>query len=143
MILSGISQGTQFILDRSIRSARWAVGLGSAACVGARNRVRDCTLSLGYRTLSPEYFDRVFQFTTGKSIAEHSWTPLHLAAMLGTKEEVEKLIAEGSDLNVRDSEEYTPLFRSIDSANHSACQILLKKGGSSFGQLAYASIGVR
>lgn len=128
MVFSAISGGAQSTLDRGVTTARWAKDLGSAVCVETRKRVRDCTVYLGFRTLSPEYFNRMFQFATGESVVDHRWTPLHLAAMLGTKEDVEKAIAAESDLNVRDSDEFTPLLHSIHCANVTASQILLKKG---------------
>lgn len=52
---------------------------------------------------------------------------LHTAAFLGRVDEIERLLDEGSDVNVRDYANWTPLHVAVDQGHVDAVKLLLKK----------------
>ena len=52
-------------------------------------------------------------FEINERNASSRWTPLHLAAFRGQVAEIVRLVAEGADVNARDTEGWTPLLCAI------------------------------
>jgi len=62
------------------------------------------------------------------SVKESGITPLLLAAMQGNKTMVELLLANGADVDEKDSKEYTPLMHAAEKGHTDLVKYLMEKG---------------
>lgn len=63
--------------------------------------------------------------------------PLHLAALNGSRECVEELLAAGADIDRRDSLQATPLMKALEGTNYHVMDVLLRAGADVNAALLY------
>jgi 7,8-dihydropterin-6-yl-methyl-4-(beta-D-ribofuranosyl)aminobenzene 5'-phosphate synthase len=61
---------------------------------------------------------------------DHGFTPLHFAALSGSREVVQFLLAKGAEVDIRDINARTPLFFAARRGNLELCRLLLEKGAA-------------
>ena len=67
---------------------------------------------------------------------ERGWTPLHIAALEGRKENVELLISAGANINAKSkSENSTPLDEAISRKHSKIIDFLRENGAKEGGEL--------
>lgn len=59
---------------------------------------------------------------------DHSWTPLHYAAVGGHSEAVEMLLKHSADVHVVNMDGETPLFLAAKKGHKETCKVLLDHG---------------
>lgn len=57
-------------------------------------------------------------------------SPIHEAATLGDVSELERLIKEGVNVNLKNYEQYTPLYLAVQNSNELAAKLLLENGAN-------------
>ena len=66
------------------------------------------------------------------TVLEHRWTPLHLAAWLGSRSVCDALIARGANLNaVEATTHWTPALRAYDTGHTELCEYLRRRDSAS------------
>jgi ankyrin repeat protein len=66
------------------------------------------------------------------------WDPLHKAVWEGDKEAVIKIIKKGTDINIKDGFDFTPLYYAILTDNKEITEILIKHGADLNGEFVKA-----
>lgn len=69
-------------------------------------------------------------FDVSQSSTQHQVTPLHIAAMCGHAETIERLVKRGADVNVQDWVKYTPLHVACYFGHEKAVKSLLAGGAN-------------
>lgn len=81
-----------------------------------------------YQTL-PEYIDRVLVDVNQVSLFGDY--PLHVAAVRGSLEEIETLLENGANINVKGEHDFTPLHSAVEQGHPEAVKLILENGADS------------